>query len=66
MNAIIGGGNATDDVTRTSREIPFQRMSRRGLTVLAAAERLAEARYARDDVTARSRRWRYAAPRGGS
>jgi diadenosine tetraphosphatase ApaH/serine/threonine PP2A family protein phosphatase len=33
-------------------------MSRRGLTVLAADEQLAEARCARDDVTARSRSWR--------
>jgi hypothetical protein len=31
------------------------------LTVLAADERLAEARCARDDETARSRSWRYAA-----
>jgi len=31
-----------------SRAVPFQRMSRRGLTVLAADERLAEARCARD------------------
>jgi hypothetical protein len=33
----------------------------RGLTVLAADERLAGARCARDDVTARSRSWRYTA-----
>jgi hypothetical protein len=36
--------------------IPTQ--ARRGLTELAADERLAEARCARDDVTARSRSWR--------
>jgi hypothetical protein len=35
-------------------------MSRRGLTMLAADERLAEARCARDDVTAHSRSWRWA------
>ena len=41
-----------------ARVVAVQRISRRGLTVLAADERLAEARCARDDVTARSRSWR--------
>jgi hypothetical protein len=39
--------NNASDIIRTH--------ARRGLTVLAAAERLAEARCGRDDVTARSR-----------
>ena len=49
-----------DAVTRMWRVVTFQRMSRRGLTVLAADERHGEARCARDDGTARSRSWRYA------
>ena len=45
-------------VTRMSRAVASQRIACRGLTVLAADERAKEARYARDDATARSRSWR--------
>jgi hypothetical protein len=44
-----------DAVTTMSRAVAFRRRSRRGLTELAADERLAEARCARDDVSARTR-----------
>ena len=43
---------------KISRVLAFQRVWHCRLTVLAADERLAEARCARDDGTARSRSWR--------